>query len=200
MELEEMQAVWSEMSDQLEKQKKLTNEIILKMTQQQYKKKINKIVYSELIGFIICLISAIYILINFHKLDHWFTISCGIITLALFIVGPIISFNWLKRMKKINVIDNNYKQTLTDFAKIQEKAFKYKNYSYVLGIGAMLITVPVFAKIMGGKDLEFDPGLLFDLFVGVIITSVFIYFITKFYGRTMKSAADTLAELGIEDE
>ena len=200
MELEEMQAVWSEMSAQIEKQKKLTNEIILKMTQEQYKNKINKIVYSEFIGFIICLITATYIIVNFHKLDHWFTMSCGIITLILMLGGPIISYKWLKSMKKINVIDNNYKQTLTDFAKIKEKTFKYKNYSYVLGIGGMLVTLPVFTKIMGDKDLEFDSSLLLGLFVGITITSIFVYFLTKFYGRTMKSAGDTLKELGVEDE
>ena len=36
MELEEMQAAWSQMSQDLEKQKQLTDEIILKMTQQKY--------------------------------------------------------------------------------------------------------------------------------------------------------------------
>ena len=37
MELEEMQTVWSQMSDQLEQQQKLTDKIIIDMTQQKFK-------------------------------------------------------------------------------------------------------------------------------------------------------------------
>lgn len=201
MELEEMQAAWSKMSDQIENQKKLTNEIILKMTQQQYKSKINRIIYSELIGFIICLAAAIYIIINFHKLDNWLTMSCGIITITILTLAPFFSYRWLKKVRKINVIHNNYKQTLIDFAKIKEKSFN-KNYSYVLGIGSMLITVPVFAKLMSNKDIltNFNDGYFYSIPIGIIIISVFVYFVTKFYGRTIKSAGDVLKDLGVEDE
>ncbi|RKM87681.1 hypothetical protein D7036_24890, partial [Aquimarina sp. BL5] len=54
MELEEMKEVWSEISGQLEKQKKLTDKMIIMMTQEQYRKKWNKIAYPEILGTIIC--------------------------------------------------------------------------------------------------------------------------------------------------
>ncbi len=202
MELEEMQKTWSQMSDQLEKQKKLTNEIILKMTQNRYKKKINKIMYSEFLGGIICLLAFIYILINFHKLDHWFTMACGVFTLTLLFVAPIVSLGWLKKMNRINIIENSYKQTLIDFAKLKEKAFKFRKYSYPLALGSMLLTTPVFAKIMNGKDIFTDDakGIWFGLILGGLFVIVFIYFVMKFYGKTIKGAENVLKEYDIENE
>ncbi len=41
MEFEEMQSVWQEMSAEIEKQKKITDSIIIKMTKSNYRNKIN---------------------------------------------------------------------------------------------------------------------------------------------------------------
>ena len=70
-----MQQTWKEMSLELEKQKKLTTTIILKMTQEKYKNKFGTITIIESIGAVICFIAAIYILINFAKLDTWFCVA-----------------------------------------------------------------------------------------------------------------------------
>ena len=54
MELEEMKTLWGEMSIEIEKQKKLTDSLIIKMTQADYRNKISKILIPESIGAIIC--------------------------------------------------------------------------------------------------------------------------------------------------
>ena len=82
MEIEELQATWTQMSEELEKQKKLTKEIILKMTQERFTNKFRKVSFYESLGAIICFGAAIYILINFTKLNGWLEISCGILTLV----------------------------------------------------------------------------------------------------------------------
>lgn len=84
MELEEMKNLWKGMSAQVEKQELLTKNLIEKVTEQKYYSKLNKIRYSEIIGTIICYLGAIYLIMNFMKIDplaeknlcgycHWFT-------------------------------------------------------------------------------------------------------------------------------
>ena len=89
MDLEEIQTIWSEMSDQLEQQKKLTNELIMKMTQERYRTKFDKITFYESIGAVICFLAAIYFLVNINKLDTWYLLACGIFTIAFLILLPI---------------------------------------------------------------------------------------------------------------
>ncbi|MGB5357137.1 MAG: hypothetical protein WBN11_10635, partial [Eudoraea sp.] len=64
MNIEEMQLIWSEMSDQLEKQKTLTNELIMKLTKDRYTRNFDKLGLYEGIGAIICFMMAFYTLLN----------------------------------------------------------------------------------------------------------------------------------------
>ena len=68
MELEELRNEWQEMSKEIEKQKILTDKLIIDMTQKKYKNKLNSISIPETIGTVICFAAAIYIFINFSHL------------------------------------------------------------------------------------------------------------------------------------
>ena len=56
MELKEMQTIWSQMSDQLENKKILTNKLIMEMTRERYKNKIGIISKYEGIGAAVCFV------------------------------------------------------------------------------------------------------------------------------------------------
>ena len=49
MEFEEMQSVWQEMSAEIEKQKKITDSIIIKMTKSDYRNRLNNIRIPEMV-------------------------------------------------------------------------------------------------------------------------------------------------------
>jgi len=68
MEIEEMKILWDDMTGALEKQKNLTDSIILKMTKTSYRNKINKILIPEVIGSAVCLAAALFILFFFSQL------------------------------------------------------------------------------------------------------------------------------------
>ena len=104
MDIEEIKAVWSEMSDQLEKQKKLTNEIILNMTQERYSNKFQKVTIIESFGAFICFIAALYLLLNFGKLDTWYLIMCGIITLGFMLILPVLVLRSLSKIKNLKTV------------------------------------------------------------------------------------------------
>src|SRR5450432_1125248 len=98
MQLEEMKSLWSEMSMELEKQKKLTGSLIVKMTQADYRNKINRILIPEAIGSLICFAEILFILIKFQKLDTWYLLVCGVISVLILFLMPVLS---IKAIRKI---------------------------------------------------------------------------------------------------
>jgi len=90
MEFEEMKSLWEEMSGKFEQQKKLTDLVIIRMTKSDYKNKIMKIFIPELIGALTCFAAVLYILISFQKLDVWYLMACGVV--SVFHFGAVANF------------------------------------------------------------------------------------------------------------
>ncbi len=200
MELEEMKSIWSDLSDQLEKQKKLSNKTILKMTQEQYNHRINKIIYPEKIGAVVCFLAAGYILFNIEKLDTLPTLVFGIVTTAILVLLPILSLKTMKSMSKnINIAENSYKQTLGEFANIKKKFINYKKFSYVLGLGMVIVLLPPFAKIAKGIDVFSDISFWYKVPFGMLIVSVFVYYVMRAYSRNLNDIDKLIQELESED-
>src|SRR5450432_1999534 len=117
MELEEMKTLWGEMSIEIEKQKKLTDALIIKMTQADYRNKISKILIPEAIGALVCFAGVLYILINFQKLNTWYLSVCGVISVLILLLLPILSIKAIYNIRTINISGNNYKQSLLEYSK-----------------------------------------------------------------------------------
>ena len=200
MELDELQAVWSEMSNQLDKQKKLTNEIILKMTQQQYRNRMNKIKYPEILGGLVCLVTAVLIIYNFQDLNTWPLRICGAISLMIMIILPIFLFRAIKHMDRINVQENNYKQTLVDFAKGKRQFLLVQKISVYLGFVLLIVVLPVFSKLMNGKDILSEVKIwTWYLPFGFLFFAFFTRWVIKHYKNTLNDTTQILADLEQED-
>ncbi|MEW7292949.1 hypothetical protein [Aquimarina sp. 2304DJ70-9] len=199
MELEEMQAVWSEMSNQLEQQKKLTDKMIIMMTQEKYRNRLNKIAYPEMIGAVICYAIAILILINLSKLDNWYTLLSGIITLVTLMVLPILSLGSINRMRNLDVATNNYKQTLIQYAKAKTHFQKLTTVSYYLGFIVMFAVMPVSSKLINGKDFFAETKSVWVLAVTIPLAITFFILFSRWaikcYNRTINSAESLIKEL-----
>ncbi len=200
MELEEMKSIWSDLSDQLEKQKKLTNKTILKMTQEQYNNSIAKIIFPEKIGAIICFLAAGYIILNINKLDTPLSLGFGIATALILIILPLFSLRTMKTMSEsINIAENSYKQTLIDFAKIKIKFNRFKKFSYFLGITLLIFILPPFAKIAKGIDVFSDIKYWYKVPFGVVLFSVMVYFIMRYYSKNIGAVDTLLKDLNDDD-
>src|SRR6476620_10425511 len=101
MEMNEMQTLWKEMSAEVEKQKKITDSLIVKITQQDYRSKINKIFFPEAISTLGCFVIVVFILVNLPGLNNWYLLACGIISVAILILLPILSLKSIRKMKSI---------------------------------------------------------------------------------------------------
>ena len=134
MELEELRNEWQEMSKEIEKQKILTDKLIIDMTQKKYKNKLNSISIPETIGTVICFAAAIYIFINFSLLDSWYMQLSGIFTALFCIVLPILSLKSIFGMQKINISTSNYKQSLERFALNKKRFALIQKVSFYLNL------------------------------------------------------------------
>lgn len=172
MELEDMQAAWSQMSQELEKQKQLTDEIILKMTQQKYTSQWNKIFTAEKIGGVICYIAAIALLFNFSKLDTLGLQISGGLSVFILAILPILSLKTIRAMKRVNVTTMNYKETMETYANGKKNFVNFQKLNIGLSFVFMLLTVPVSAKLFNGENLfeTLDPKL------GIAIPFMFVFF------------------------
>ncbi|MDN5201940.1 hypothetical protein QQ008_11215 [Fulvivirgaceae bacterium BMA10] len=200
MELENMKAIWAEMSQELEKQKKLTDKIILKMTQQKSRSGLNRIINMEIFGMIVTAIMLVYLLINFGKLDNWLTIGGGVGLILLLLLALIMGTIIVKAAKKIDVVKNNYHQTLTDFADFKKILGFYKKLSIVMNILIPFLILPVVSFLFFDRDLlfdlqEFGMGLIFYF----ILMPPLLYLIIRFYRKNVSKIREALDDLKAKD-
>ncbi|WP_298540243.1 hypothetical protein [uncultured Aquimarina sp.] len=203
MELEEMQAVWSEISGQLEKQKKLTDKMIIMMTQEQYRKKWNKIAYPEIFGTIICFSMAILIFANINTLETWYNIILGVICAIILLVLPILSLRSINKMSGINFYENSYKDTLIKYTKNKKQFQLLQKFSYYLSFVLIFLILPVTSKIIGGKDMFTGVKNIWPLIVFIPLGITFFIFFAKWvkkcYGKNINEAENILKDLQAEE-
>ncbi|WP_297795940.1 hypothetical protein [uncultured Eudoraea sp.] len=196
MDLEEIQKVWSDMTDQLEKQKKLNNELIMKMTQHRFKSKFDKIKLYETIGAVICFIMAIFILFNLNKLDTWYLLACGLFTVAFLLVLPVITLGLLGKIQRMNIVNNSYKDAIVKYTKAKNQLLLMQRVGIYLSFVLMFTSLPVFSKIMKNKDLFINSQIwLAYIPVMIIFLVLFTRWGYKCYKNITNSAENILKEL-----
>lgn len=198
MELEELQVTWSELSDQLEKQKKLTKVIIMQMTQDRYSRKFQTILKFETFGTVVCFVMALALLVNFNKLDNWYSLISGVFTLSFLILLPILVLRSLNRLKNLNIRDKNYKETLIEFVGEKKRILKIQKVAAYLCLPLMFTALVVSAKIFSNKNfitMEKSLSLYLILVVTFIVAAFFARWGYNYYKKITSSAENILKEI-----
>jgi hypothetical protein len=195
MELDEMKYLWTEMSGNIENQKKLTESLIIKMTKMEYKNKLSKILIPELIGAFICFAGALFILLSIQKLNNWYLTACGIISVFILIFLPILSFHAIHKIRSLNIPDNNYKQSLQEYSKSKLHFVFVQKLSFYLGAVLLLTVLPVMAQLISGKDLFTETRLWLWYAIGYPFFYGFSRWVFRRYAKTTAEAEGILREL-----
>jgi hypothetical protein len=169
MTLDEMQNVWSEMTEKLENQKQLTDTLIMEMTAQKFRSKIGKISTFESAGAVICFIAAIFLAVNFEKLDTWYLSASGVVVIGYLIFVPFLVLRSIYKMKGINISGNTYKQSLIDFAKRRKHFLLLQRTAIILNFVLLVLILPVSSKIFKDKDLFVDNADLWYWYIPVML-------------------------------
>ncbi len=196
MELEEMKTLWGNMSQELNRQKLLTDKMVVEMTQKKYKDKLRGISLPEAAGTIICFAMALFTLLNFGKLDTWYLILCGTISISFCVILPILSMRSIGRMKKIDVSGNSYRESLKQYAHEKSQFIKVQKTAYYLGFVFVLAVLPVMGKIMRDKDFLLDSKLwIWYVPLAIIFHFLFSKWVYKHYTSVTKGARKLLDDL-----
>ena len=200
MQLEEMKNLWDEMSLKIDSQQQLTNKLIMEMTQQKFRNRFNTLSLYETSGAVICFLAATFILFNLDKMDTWYLMLCGILSLLILIILPILSLRALFGLKKLNLSKNNYKETLLEFSKRKKNMMLIQQFSVGISIVLMWMVAPVFSMIVNGKDFFMQEHSTVLLLFYAATTIGVIFFARWGYGcykRITASAEKDLKELEI---
>ncbi len=197
MELEEMQATWSEMNDQLEHQRKLTDKLIMEMTKDRYRNKMGRLSRYEGMGALICFAAAILLLFQFHKLNTWYFVVSGVFTIGYLIVLPILVLRSINAMRDIDLINNTYTETLIAYVEKRKQFLLTQRIGIYLNFILLAVSLPVLVKVFKGKDIFIaDSNILYWY---VPIMTIFLVFFSSWgyskYRRITASASKILQEL-----
>ena len=198
MEMEEIQATWSQLSNDLEQQKKLTKQIILQMTQERYSGKFKTISIYETIGAVICFLAGVYMLFNFAKLDTWYLMACGIFTVAFLFAMPIMVLRALHRIKNIDILENSYTDTLIRYEKAKKNLLMLQQFGIYASFILMFSTAAVFSKIWSDEDffmIEKDGWIYGSIVIAVVFVAFFAKWGYTCYKSVTASAEDIINEL-----
>jgi hypothetical protein len=196
MELDELKIMWTEMSENIDKQKHLTDKLIINMTQLQYKNGLQKISTPELAGTVICFAFAGLILINFGKYDSFYLKACGIVSAIILIVLPVFSLRAIFKLSNLNITTGNPRQILTGYAKGKRRLLFIQKLSLILTFLLMIVCLPVMLIIMGGKTTHVKPEVWL-WFIPFSLATLFLLgkWVYSYYSKTVNKVEDLLRDL-----
>lgn len=197
MELEEMQKAWSEMSAELEQEKKLSNQLIMEMTQERLKNKIGIIAKYETIGAIICVIAAMMLLSKFKELDTWYLFASGLFTVSYLILLPVLVLRSIQAMQRINLTHNTYKETLISYTKKKKQFLLIQRVGIYLNFILLGVSLPVIIKVFKGKDIFITNSKILYWYIPIMIIFLVIFSIWgyKKYKKITISGSQMLEEI-----
>ena len=196
MELQEMKTLWEDMSQKVDQQKILTDKLIMDLTQERYSNKIGTILIPEIIGTLICFAAALYIAINFGKLDVWYLQLAGIITSVACLILPVLSLKSIQKMKGINISKSTYKESLLAYTKGQKRFLQLQKIIFYLSFFLLFSAVIVFGKIFKDVDV-FTVSQKLNWMIPSAIGALYIFtiWVYKKYKKATLDAKDILQEL-----
>lgn len=195
MQLEEMKSLWGEMSVAIEKQKVMTDSLIIKMAKAGHRNKISKILIPELIGAFICFLGILFILLNFQKLHTWYLVACAIISVLILFILSLLSIRSIRKMRSVTISKMNYKESLSEYSKGRIQFVFIQKTSLYLNAILLLAILPVMAKLIGGNDLFKEINLWMFYAIGFPFFYPFSKWVSKKYMKILDDTEKILQEL-----
>lgn len=196
MELEEMKSLWEDMSQKVDQQKILTDQLILDMTKERYDNRMRSISIPETISALICFAVVIYLISNFNLLDVWYLQLSGVLTIVACLLLPVLSLKSIKKMNTIHISKSTYKEALATYAKEKARFMRLQKTSFYTSFMVLILAVISFGKIMKGIDVfTMTEKLNWLVPSGIGVLYIFSLWVLKKYKKATNSANNILKEL-----
>jgi phosphatidylserine synthase len=196
MELDDLKNTWKDIDNQLKKQQNLNPKMIDQMTKTKYYSSLKKIAYSEIIGVIICLAGAAYVLVNFSKLNTTFLQGAGIISILLLLTLSGVSLISLRQFNMKENVNEPYAATLKVFAIKKIRFHKFQRINITLSYLLLVTTIILLSKFFGGNDITDSKYFwVFSFSFGYIFLLFYSKWVMKYYNKTLRQTEELLLEL-----
>lgn len=200
MDLDEMKAVWSDLGTQLEQQKKLNQDLIMKMTQEKSSSRMGRIIRVETFGIIVSAAILIYLLANFNKLTNWPALTGGIGMALILIIAIVFGTRLISKARQIDLVKNTYSTVVEQFNEFRKMLRFYKKLSIWTNAFSLLFVIPVtYSLILEKNVLDNLEGAGISLLLGIIVAPVMLYLIIRFYSRNISQVKKALNEADFKD-
>ncbi|MEO6135965.1 MAG: hypothetical protein ABIP35_12475, partial [Ginsengibacter sp.] len=124
MELDDFKNTWNDLDHQVKLNPNFNLNKFDKMNQSNFQSRLKKILLPEILGSLVCIGSAVYIGINFSRLDSFTFQFIGVFTILLLVVLSVISVMSILPLYKIADLNKTYSETLQKFAEEKKNFFK----------------------------------------------------------------------------
>lgn len=197
MELDEMKSLWADLSLQVEKQDKIQKELLMEITKQKFRSKLNAVRIPEIIGSFICVGYAMYLLSQFSNFELWYNQVFALITILILIALPTASLTAIKGMRSLRIDLEAPATILEKFNKSKIRFWKVQRYGMILG-GLLMITIlPPLAELNGSLERILNPVFWMIYIPGGLL---FMYLISRWAYKKYKGTIDSSEEMLLEIE
>lgn len=194
-ELEELRTIWSEMSDKLDRQKQLTDQLILQMAHEKSSSRLQRIVTMEGVGIVAVALILLALFSRFYLLDNWLQITGGVFSALVLLISLIMGGRIIFQARRIDVSQNNYQQNLTYFKALKKTLRLYKRLSIVLNIFLPFFLLPVVFKLFFDRDLLTDLAAFGSALLAIaLLVPPLLYLIIRYYGRQVTQVGKALED------
>ncbi|MEP0713972.1 hypothetical protein [Algoriphagus sp.] len=195
MELDEMKSLWADLSVQVEKQDKIQKEILLQITKQKFRNKLDGIRIPEIIGSLVCIGYAMYLLSHFSELELWYNQIFALISVLIMIVLPVSSLTAIRHMRRLRLDLHPPKVLLQKFTDSKIRFLKSQHYAIIFGAILMFTMLPPYAELTGSDSVS-DP-LFWIIFIptGPVLMYVLSRWVLKKYKKVIASSEKMLQEM-----
>lgn len=196
MELEEMKSLWSDLSVKVEKQDRIHRELILEITKQKFRSRLNSIQVSELLGAVVCFAGAAYFIVNFGKLEIWYNQVFALINILIAVILPLLSLSTIRAMKNLQIGSESPIAIIKEFTKRKLRFWQVQRLSLVLASVYLLTILLPFAELQGKSDLFMSPnfGMVY-IPLGFALMLMFSSWVWKKYKGGIAASEELLREL-----
>ena len=196
MELDELKDNWDKMNAPATTKQNINLSNINKMSKAKFNSKLYRIILPEVAGSIVCIGSAIFIVIYFGRLDKPVYQAAGILGILLLLILPVISLMSIKSLSPVRNPGRPYIETLQEFAKQKIHFCKLQKLNITLSY-LLLVTVVLLSTRLFGRNTLTDSKyfFVFAFTFGYCFLLVFSKLVFKSYNKIISQTEDMLKEM-----
>ncbi len=186
MELDDLKYDWEILNKQLEKEAVLNTLIVNKIIEQKYYSDLKKIILPELLGSAICILSAVYLVVNLNKLDTIFFKLTGIVAILILIVLPILSVMSLQKFKFMENLTDPIVEMLAKFSSQKKQFYKFQRLNLTLSSLLLVCTIILMSKLFStNNSMAYKYYWIYSFSAGYIFLLFSSKWVMRYYNKSL---------------